>query len=154
MNVVSFEAPIGRLILEEDQGALSCVRLAAFDDVKQSVVPSALLLNAQKQLEAYFEGRLFCFDLPLCFRGTPFQKDVWRALCHVPYGQTICYETLAARCGNSRACRAVGMANHKNPLLIVVPCHRVVGKNGALTGYAMGLKVKKYLLELEQKYGF
>ena len=112
---------------------------------------SAVLEKAASQLLEYFEGTRKIFDLPLKFGGTAFQNRVWRELLSIPYGETISYKTLAERTGNAKACRAVGMANNKNPIPIVIPCHRVVGANGSLTGYASGLDVKKFLLELEQK---
>lgn len=103
------------------------------------------------ELEEYLAGERKGFDLPLCPRGTPFQKKVWQALQSIPYGQTCSYGEIAAQIGQPRACRAVGMANHRNPILILIPCHRVVGKNGSLTGYAAGLELKQRLLELEKQ---
>lgn len=103
------------------------------------------------QLAEYLAGTRREFDLPLKLEGTPFQLAVWQALQTIPYGQTRSYADIAAQIGNPKACRAVGMANHRNPVAIIVPCHRVVGKNGALTGYASGLEIKKKLLELEKQ---
>ena len=103
----------------------------------------------RKQLKKYFLGELTEFDLPLKLQGTEFQQAVWYQLTQIPYGSTISYATLAARVGNVNASRAVGNANGKNPVSIIVPCHRVVGANGTLTGYAGGLDCKKALLELE-----
>ena len=106
------------------------------------------------QLEAYFNGYLRHFDLDLDLTaGTPFQQKVWQELQKIPYGQTISYGELAARIGNPNAFRAVGMANGKNPISIIVPCHRVIGKDGSLTGFGGGIDVKKQLLCLEQKNG-
>lgn len=105
---------------------------------------------ATDQLRSYFEGRLRRFDLPLVLSGTPFQKRVWMALAEIPYGETISYAELAERVGNPRAVRAVGAANGRNPLPIVLPCHRVIGKDGQLRGYAGGVDVKAALLELER----
>ncbi|MBQ4040890.1 MAG: methylated-DNA--[Oscillospiraceae bacterium] len=113
---------------------------------------SSVLDNAVSQLNEYFAGTRKSFDLPLKFDGTEFQNRVWRELQNIPYGKTISYKELAEKTGNIKACRAVGMANNKNPLPIIIPCHRVVGSNGKLTGYAGGLEVKKFLLELEQEY--
>jgi methylated-DNA-[protein]-cysteine S-methyltransferase len=107
------------------------------------------LQEARSQLAAYFKGKLRCFDLPLVFWGTPFQRTVWRKLLKIPYGQTVTYSELARRVGNPSALRAVGAACGRNPLSIVVPCHRVVGADGRLTGYAGGLVAKRQLLELE-----
>ncbi|MFA5161005.1 MAG: methylated-DNA--[protein]-cysteine S-methyltransferase [Elusimicrobiales bacterium] len=103
----------------------------------------------KKQLRLYFSGRLREFDLPLDLRGTPFQMRVWKELLKIPFGQTITYGELARRIGQPRAARAVGMANNKNRIGIVVPCHRVIGAGGALTGYAAGTGIKKKLLEHE-----
>ena len=103
-----------------------------------------------EQFEAYFAGRLRCFDLPMAARGTPFQQSVWRALCDIPYGETVSYLDIANAIGNPKAVRAVGAANGQNPLSIIVPCHRVIGRNGALTGYGGGLSIKRWLLTLEQ----
>lgn len=113
---------------------------------------SPLLGQAADQLREYFAGQRKTFDLPLAPQGTAFQKAVWKALLEIPYGQTCTYGDIARRIGNPRAARAVGMANHCNPLMIVVPCHRVVGSGGALTGYACGLDIKKFLLELEKAH--
>lgn len=110
---------------------------------------TTLLCQAAAEIEEYLNGRRKEFEAPIHLAGTAFQKKVWEALRRIPYGETRSYQEIAKSVGNPRACRAVGMANHKNPLMILVPCHRVVGKNGDLTGYAGGLEVKKFLLELE-----
>jgi methylated-DNA-[protein]-cysteine S-methyltransferase len=102
------------------------------------------------QLEAYFAGERLSFDIPFELNGTPFQISVWQQLLLIPYGETRTYGQLAEAIGNPAASRAVGAANGRNPLSLVVPCHRVIGTGGALTGYAGGLKCKNYLLELEQ----
>lgn len=111
-----------------------------------------LLHEAARQLADYFAGRRTAFDLPLAPDGTPFRQAVWQALGTVPYGSTSTYAQIAAAVGNPRACRAVGMANHFNPLPILIPCHRIVGANGRLTGYAGGLERKQALLELERRH--
>ncbi|MDD5307531.1 MAG: methylated-DNA--[protein]-cysteine S-methyltransferase [Deltaproteobacteria bacterium] len=105
--------------------------------------------QAKKQLRLYFSGKLRTFDLPLDLRGTPFQLRVWRELCRIPYGETVSYGELARRIGSPKASRAVGMANNKNRIGIVVPCHRVIGADGDLTGYAGGLQLKEMLLKHE-----
>jgi methylated-DNA-[protein]-cysteine S-methyltransferase len=102
------------------------------------------------QLRAYFTGQRTAFDLPMCFAGTPFQQRVWAALRDIPYGETITYGQLADRIGRPTAARAVGLANGKNPISIIVPCHRVVGATGNLTGYGGGLAAKQHLLSFEQ----
>jgi methylated-DNA-[protein]-cysteine S-methyltransferase len=103
------------------------------------------------QLEAYFKGELEIFDLRLAPEGTPFQQNVWRELCKIPYGETISYGELARRIGNPNSSRAVGLANGSNPIPILIPCHRVIGSNGKLTGYGGGLHIKEKLLALEKK---
>lgn len=109
-----------------------------------------LLEEAFKQLNEYFEGRRKEFSLPIKPKGTAFMQKVWEEVKKIPYGQTASYEDIALRTGNKRACRAVGMANNKNPVCILIPCHRVVGKNGKLTGYAFGNDIKAKLLEIEK----
>ncbi|MDE1152890.1 MAG: methylated-DNA--[protein]-cysteine S-methyltransferase [Micavibrio sp.] len=108
-----------------------------------------VLVEAQRQLADYFAGKLRTFSLPLDFNGTDFQKSVWRALLEIPYGETRSYGEIAARIGNPKAVRAVGAANGRNPISIIAPCHRVIGANGTLTGFAGGLAAKDYLLKLE-----
>lgn len=108
-----------------------------------------LIREAFRQITEYLAGRLKSFDLPLAPQGTEFQKRVWNVLASIPYGQTLSYGEVAALAGNPRACRAVGMANHHNPIVLVIPCHRVIGKNGSLTGFGGGLAVKEKLLRLE-----
>ncbi len=114
--------------------------------------PTALTDEAARQLREYFAGTRRVFDFPCERRGTAFQRKVWQALCQIPYGQTRTYKQIAEMVGKPRATRAVGMANHRNPLMIVVPCHRVVGADGSLTGYAGGLAMKQALLELEHSH--
>lgn len=106
-------------------------------------------MQTEKQLKEYFKGQRNVFDLPLQMKGTQFQQEVWQALQEIPYGETRTYSDIAVAIGRPKATRAVGMANHCNPLAIIVPCHRVIGKNGSLTGYAGGLEKKQALLALE-----
>jgi methylated-DNA-[protein]-cysteine S-methyltransferase len=113
----------------------------------------ALLLRVEKQMQEYFAGKRKAFDLPVDMRGTVFQLKAWRELAKIPYGKTISYGEQARRLGDANKARAVGMANGRNPVCIVVPCHRVVGASGELTGFAGGLKVKQFLLDLEKKTG-
>ena len=103
------------------------------------------------QLDEYFAGKRREFDLPLLFEGTDFQKRVWAALLTIPYGETRTYGEIAAQTGNPKACRAVGLANNRNPIAIICPCHRVIGADGSLTGYGGGLPAKEYLLALERR---
>lgn len=109
-----------------------------------------LLAKANQELAEYFSIKRKTFDIPLDPSGTLFQKNVWNSLTHIPYGETRTYGEIAKESGNEKASRAVGLANHHNPLAIFIPCHRVIGKNGTLTGYAGGLSVKEYLLHLEK----
>jgi methylated-DNA-[protein]-cysteine S-methyltransferase len=110
---------------------------------------AAPLRAAAEQLGAYFAGELRTFELALAPQGTDFQRRVWRGLCEIPYGVTVSYSDLAQRVGNPNACRAVGLANGRNPIPIVIPCHRVIGRNGTLVGYGGGLPIKQKLLALE-----
>ena len=111
-----------------------------------------LLSMATIQLDEYFQGKRTTFSLPFKLTGTPFQLVVWKELQNIPYGQTTSYKEIAQKINKPKACRAVGMANNKNPLPIIIPCHRVIGSNGKLIGYADGLKLKNYLLELEKSH--
>ncbi len=103
------------------------------------------------QLCEYLEGKRKTFDIPYKLEGTEFQKKVWHALCDIPYGQVRSYKDIAIAVGNPQACRAVGMANNKNPMTVIVPCHRVIGASGKLVGYAGGLEMKQYLLAMEAR---
>lgn len=145
--------PIGPLLLAGDGDAL---RLVHFQSGPRPMRPppawvakSAPFQAALRQLAEYFAGRRRVFDLPLAAVGTEFQRSVWRVLVTIPYGVTISYAELARRVGNARASRAVGLANGANPLPIVVPCHRVIGSDGSLTGFGGGLEMKRRLLTLE-----
>ncbi|MGU3361493.1 methylated-DNA--[protein]-cysteine S-methyltransferase [Methylobacterium sp. M6A4_1b] len=146
--------PIGPLVLAGADGALACI---GFRSGRRAVTPApdwqrddGAFAQARVQLGAYFDGCLTRFDLALAPRGTPFQHTVWQALAEIPPGKTINYGELARRIGRPSASRAVGAANGANPLPIVVPCHRVIGAGGALTGFAGGLETKRFLLELER----
>lgn len=111
----------------------------------------AFFTKAADQLELYFAGQLTGFDLPLDMKGTPFQTRVWQVLQHIPYGETRSYKDVAVQCGQPKAARAVGMANNRNPLSIVIPCHRVIGASGQLVGYGGGISIKQALLGLERR---
>ena len=110
---------------------------------------SKFLDLCEKELNAYFAGKLRQFTVPVKAKGTPFRERVWDELCQIPYGETASYKDIAERIGNPKAVRAVGGANHNNPISIIIPCHRVIGASGSLTGYGGGLEAKKLLLELE-----
>jgi methylated-DNA-[protein]-cysteine S-methyltransferase len=148
--VHSCDSPIGTLWLEADDTGLSAV---AFHGPAGAHSDDPLLAEAEAQLHDYFAGELTRFDLPLSAHGTEFQRRVWTAVADVPYGSTTTYSALAAALGRPTACRAVGAANGRNPLPVIVPCHRVVGATGALTGYGGGLERKRALLDLEAAAG-
>jgi len=156
------ETPMGTLILDADDNGITRVAFAAdslplegkvdrakreTDEVVSSNSP--LLDEAERQLREYFDGARRTFDLPLSLRGTPFQLSVWAALREIPYGETRTYGDIARRVGVPGGARAVGMANNRNPISIIIPCHRVIGASGSLVGYGGGLDRKAYLLRLE-----
>ena len=148
MPQFTLQSSVGFLTISEEKSAIISL---SFGGTAESPPPTPLLREVQCQLNAYFSGKLQNFDLPLSPQGTPFQQAVWCALHAVPYGQTCTYGEIAAAIGNPNACRAVGMANHRNPIPILIPCHRIIGSDGSLTGYAGGLAVKQALLRLEQQ---
>ncbi|BBB90837.1 MAG TPA: methylated-DNA--[protein]-cysteine S-methyltransferase [Methylomusa anaerophila] len=137
-------------ILKIGYTATAIIFLKQADQIDADNEPSALSDLAFDQVRAYLKGQRRTFDFPYVLHGTEFQKKVWNALCQIPYGETRTYKQIAAVLGSPKASRAVGLANSKNPMMVVVPCHRVIGTDGALTGYAGGLDMKKALLELEQ----
>lgn len=148
-------SPLGFLRLRADEGFITGLDFCAgpAPGREESLPPlhnHSLLQLAATQLAEYFAGRRKKFDLPLKPAGTPFQQKVWEALCAIPYGETRSYREIAEAVASPLAFRAVGMANHKNPIAIIIPCHRVIGANGTLTGYAGGLAYKQALLALEQ----
>lgn len=166
MSICLYQSPIGVLKISDTDGKITglCLcnetdgdGLAESPSELQRIVwdggnqtsCTPLLRDACRQLDEYFQGSRRDFDLPLGFAGTPFQESVWRALRTIPYGETRSYGDIAARVGNPRAVRAVGQANNKNPIMIFVPCHRVIHKNGSIGGFACGVEVKRYLLDLE-----
>ncbi len=146
-----YRTAIGPMRIASDGGAVTSVSYAP-DAAPDTCAPDALTDEAARQLEEYFAGRRQQFTVPLRPRGTAFQQAVWQALLTIPYGHTRSYGQIAAQVGNANASRAVGMANNKNPLMVFVPCHRVVGADGSLVGYAAGLDVKRRLLELERQH--
>lgn len=145
----TWDSPIGPLGLGEENGAL--VRLW-FGGLPEGIAcnDTPLMRQGFEELDEYFRGNRRAFTVPLAPKGTPFQQSVWQALCSIPYGETRSYGQIAAQIGNPKGSRAVGMANNKNPLAIFIPCHRVVGANGKLVGYAGGLSIKEILLHTEQ----
>ena len=149
MTYCTFESPIGTLYIGEEKGYI--VYLSKTEPQNAQKGMSILLLTAASMLREYFAGRRKDFPLPLKAEGTEFQQSVWRALLKIPYGETRSYKQVAEMAGNEKACRAVGRANNRNPLPLFVPCHRVIGRDGALVGYAGGLAAKKWLLRLERE---
>jgi methylated-DNA-[protein]-cysteine S-methyltransferase len=151
MNVYYYEYPVGTVGIEEYGGVITGIFFGRKRKTGGVVAETDAIRKAATQLDEYFSGRRKAFDLPLSPRGTDFQQSVWKALQAVPYGQTRSYKQIAQAVGRPKAYRAVGMANHVNPIAIVIPCHRVVQEGGGLGGYAAGLAVKEYLLELEKQ---
>lgn len=154
---IRFDTILGPMAVVEDEGRIaevSFVREESGGDLtwgKVTEQETPLLKKARLELQEYAEGKRTEFDLPLVLNGTEFQKKVWKALCTIPYGETRTYKQIAEQVGSPKGFRAVGMANHNNPVGIIVPCHRVVGADGSLTGYAGGIDRKKALLELESR---
>jgi methylated-DNA-[protein]-cysteine S-methyltransferase len=155
MSYTQIESPVGPLRLVADEDGL---RRLDFVNGRNPVEANPQwhedaepLRETIRQLRAYFAGELEAFDLTLAPEGTPFQLSVWNCLCEIPFGETISYGELARRVGNPNASRAVGLANGSNPIAIVIPCHRVIGSNGKLTGYGGGLPIKEKLLGLERR---
>lgn len=147
---ICIPSPAGPLTITASERALTALRFGGTPcDEAELRQAAPLLREAARQLAEYFAGTRRGFTLPLAPAGTAFQQSVWTALESIPYGQTSTYAQIAARIGRPKACRAVGMANNRNPLPILIPCHRVVGASGALVGYAAGVEIKQLLLSLE-----
>lgn len=155
----TIDSPIGKLHLVASDKGLRFVgfperdtKYAALDgDDMERKNDHAILVKTEKQLGEYFSGKRTEFDVPIELRGTVFQQKAWRSLQKIGYGKTKSYGEQAALAGNPKAVRAIGMANNRNPICIIIPCHRVVGANGSLVGYGGGLKNKEWLLKLEQR---
>jgi methylated-DNA-[protein]-cysteine S-methyltransferase len=150
------ESPLGPLLLAAEEGALTLLWMSPLPERKAGAVDArdrAVLAAAGEQLDAYFGGDLMDFDLPLAPRGTSFQQRVWEALVEIPFGETVSYGSLATRLGRPGAARAVGLANGSNPISIIIPCHRVIGSDGRLTGYGGGIDRKAWLLDHEAGRG-
>ena len=152
-----YDFEIGKLAICEDNGKIVLVNVVKTkEDIEEIAKNSiqketALIKNTKQQLDEYFAGKRKKFDIPIKLDGTDFQINVWKELLKIPYGETCSYLDIAKRIGNPKASRAVGMANNKNKIIIIVPCHRVIGSNKKLVGYACGLDVKEKLLELERE---
>lgn len=156
MRYCDISTPVGRLRLAGDEEGL---RAISFENSSSALEPAQNWQRTQEpfreaigQLEAYFAGKLGHFDLALAPEGTPFQRGVWSLLRTIPYGETVSYGEMARRLGRPAASRAVGAANGRNPIPIIIPCHRVIGADGSLTGFGGGLAIKRRLLALEARY--
>ncbi len=149
-------SPVGPLVLIARDGVLTNLSMHEQRHLTpppaEAIVDDAWFKDVAAQLDAYFAGELSTFDLELNPIGTAFQRDVWSQLCAIPYGETISYGELARRVGNLKASRAVGLANGRNPIAIIIPCHRVIGADGSLTGYGGGLERKTWLLDHETRH--
>lgn len=153
-NIFYYNTKIGRIGIEENGIAITKLDFIN-KDVQEEILEkneTDLLKRAINELNDYLDGKRSSFDLQLEPNGTEFQKKVWNALKEIPYGETRSYGEIAKAIGNEKASRAVGMANNKNPIAIIIPCHRVIGANGKLVGYAGGLDIKEKLLQLEKDY--
>lgn len=145
-----YDTKIGTIGIAEENGAITNLYFSkTVADSKVILEETVILQEANKQLQEYFAGKRSVFDLPLALKGTAFQQKVWQALKEIPFGETKSYGEIAKSIGQPKASRAVGGANNKNPLPIFIPCHRVIGANGKLVGYAGGLETKKILLNVE-----
>ena len=149
MDLILFDTPVGAIGLEEENGAIVRLLLPGAPAPRIACHETSLLTEGKRQLLEYLAGKRREFDLPLAPKGTEFYRSVWRALEEIPYGETRSYRDIAQAVGRPKAVRAVGQANHNNPIPIIIPCHRVVGANGSLTGYGGGLDLKERLLRLE-----
>lgn len=153
-NTFYYNTKIGEIAIEENGVAITRLYFANKDLEKEVEIKEEtwLMRKAIKEIKEYLEGKRNSFDLPLEPEGTEFQKKVWNVLKEIPYGETRSYGEIAKLIGNEKASRAVGMANNKNPIMIMIPCHRVIGVNGKLVGYAGGLDVKEKLLNMEKNH--
>jgi len=147
-----FESPLGPLRLVCNEKAVMEVQFCEKMEVSDDSLPP-ISLKLEEQLKAFFDGTLLIFDLNLCPQGTDFQKRVWRELVNIPFGKTASYLEMAVKLGDPKVIRAAASANGKNSIAIIIPCHRVIGKDGSLTGYAGGLHRKKWLLDHENRLG-
>ena len=143
----TYETVLGDVTLVEEDGALLAISLKSIQEGTELETP--IIQEAHRQIIEYLKGERKVFYLPIRLRGTDFQQQVWTALLDIPYGETRSYKQIAEAIGNPKGMRAVGMANNRNPLLIVVPCHRVIGANGSMVGYGEGVEMKEFLLRLE-----
>lgn len=144
-----YHAPFGHIYIEYEGDYL---REISFEKKEGEITETDFSKEIKGQLDEYFLGKRFDFNIPIMLNGTYFQEKVWNELIKIPYGTTMSYEDIAIKINNPKACRAVGLANNKNKIPIIIPCHRVIGKNGSLTGFAGGLDTKAFLLEHEKRW--
>jgi O-6-methylguanine DNA methyltransferase len=149
VGVGYYNSPIGLIKLQGNEYGITELDFVSSKDVEEK--PMYHIHGAISQLHEYFQGSRKDFDIPIVLNGTPFQIKVWKTLTTVKYGQTASYKEIAGLINNEKGCRAVGMANNKNPVALIVPCHRIIGSNGSLTGYAGGIDKKLWLLEHEKR---
>ncbi|MEN6325713.1 MAG: methylated-DNA--[protein]-cysteine S-methyltransferase [Syntrophomonas sp.] len=153
-NLFFYPSGLGKIGIAENGKAITNLYFQNEAIPQDAVIyETDLLKEAGGQLQAYFSGKLRVFKLPLALGGTDFMRRVWQSLQTIPYGETRSYQEIAQSIDNKKACRAVGQANNRNPIPIIIPCHRVIGANGKLVGYGSGLGIKAKLLELEKQYG-
>ena len=156
-NLFIYDTKIGKIAIEDNGKSITKLYLANslnnnyLKALKDRICETKIIKIAEIQLDEYFDGKRTCFDLPLEPKGTDFQKMVWNELCNIQYGKTESYKGIAEKIGVPKAFRAVGMANNKNPIMIIIPCHRVIGSKGNLVGYAGGIEIKKKLLNIEKR---
>jgi O-6-methylguanine DNA methyltransferase len=150
-NTFYYDTQIGRIGIVQNGSSITHVRFGEIHELDINIIETPLLKKAYGQIQEYLNGKRKVFDLPLAPQGTDFQQRVWKALQEIPYGKTNSYKDIASNIGNVNAARAVGKANNKNPILLIIPCHRVIGANGKLVGYAGGLDVKGKLLDIEKQ---
>ena len=158
-KIFFYNTKIGEIGIVEDGDGITDIYTKGVLEDKQKIIKenslveeeTSLIKKAYNELEEYFKGNRKEFTIKLSLKGTDFQKKVWNELMNIPYGETRSYKEIAVKIGKPTAARAVGMANNKNKILIIIPCHRVIGQNGALVGYGAGINMKKYLLDLEKE---
>ncbi len=150
-NFAIYETKLGYFKMKYDDGNITFFKKIFDESISDFGTKNELTDRAYKELLEYFDGKRKHFDVPYKLNGTDFQKSVWSALCYIPYGEIRSYKDIAIAIGNEKASRAVGMANNKNPITVIVPCHRVIGASGKLVGYAGGLEMKEFLLSMESE---
>ncbi len=143
----TYDTKLGKISIEGDNNYITKIVLGNYNGIKKE---TSLIKKCYIEIKEYLDGKRVSFTVPIKYQGTPFQEKVWKELLNIPYGEIITYKELARRVGNIKAVRAVGTANHKNPIPIIIPCHRVIGSNQKLVGYLYGLDKKEYLLNLEK----